>query len=101
MNNENISSKKSQLGYVLKLLRIANNMSIKELSQKINVSSNYISEIESSKKSPSLETLAKYSEALNVSKSTILYFDEQGEKEGYNYQTLLLKILEEIVRGNK
>ena len=101
MNNENISSKKSQLGYVLKLLRIANNMSIKELSQKINVSSNYISEIESSKKSPSLETLAKYGEALNVSKSTILYFDEQGEKEGYNYQTLLLKILEEIVRGNK
>lgn len=37
-----------------------------------------------------LEMLTKYSEALGVNKSTIMYFDEEGEKIGYNYQHLLL-----------
>ncbi len=36
--------------------------------------------------------------ALDVSKSTIMYFDEEGEKFGYNYQQLLLDILKEITK---
>lgn len=88
---------KSNLGYVLKLLRIANNMSVKELAEKMGVSSTYITEVEASNRNPSLNTLTKYSEALGVSKSTILYFDEEGSQINYNYQSLLLKILEIIV----
>lgn len=95
-NQEYHKKKKSGLGNVLKLLRIAKEMSTKELAEKMNVSSTYISEVESNNKNPSLEMLTKYSEALDVKKSTILYFDEVGEKNCYNYQKLLLEILQKI-----
>lgn len=99
MNTNDDKLTKNQLGYVLRLLRIANNnMSIKELSQKTNIASNYVSEIESGKKNPSLEILAKYSKALNIRESTILYFAELNKKENSTYQTLLIKILEEIAK---
>lgn len=89
---------KGGLGYVLKLLRIANNMSVKTLAQKMGVSSTYVTEVEAGNKNPSLNTLTKYSEALGVSKSTILYFDEEGGQINYDYQLLLLKILEAIIK---
>lgn len=94
LNNE----EKKGLGNVLKLLRIAKEMSIKSLATKMSVSSTYISEVEANNKNPSLDMLTKYSEALGVSKSTIMYFDEEGEKMGYNYQNLLLEILKEITK---
>lgn len=90
------SEKQKGLGTVLQLLRIANNLSIKELAKKINTSSAYISEIEANKKKPSLELLSKYSEALGVSTSTILYFDEEGSQFGYKYQKLLFQILKKL-----
>ncbi len=90
------SEKQKGLGTVLQLLRIANNLSIKELAEKINTSSAYISEIEANKKKPSLELLSKYSEALGVSTSTILYFDEEGSQFGYKYQKLLFQILKKL-----
>lgn len=90
---------KGGLGSVLKLLRIANNMTVKDLADKMEVSSTYITEVEANNKNPSLNTLTKYSEALGVSKSTILYFDEEGEESGYNYQKLLLKILQTITEN--
>ena len=93
--------KKVGLGNVLKLLRIANEMSVKDLATRMSVSSTYISEVEANNKKPSLDMLSRYSEALNVSKSTILYFDEVGEKSGYNYQHLLLEILTEITKTKK
>lgn len=89
--------KQTGLGNVLKLLRIANDLNTKELASKIGVSSAYISEVESNIKKPSLDMLSKYSSALNVSRSTILYFDEENEKHGYGYQKLLLEILRKIV----
>ena len=95
--NSRLREEKKGLGNVLKLLRIANDMSIKELAEKMAVSSAYISEVEANNKNPSLDTLTKYSEALNVNKSAIMYFDEEGEKISYDYQHLLLQILEAIV----
>jgi Predicted transcriptional regulator len=90
--------KKVGLGNVLKLLRIANEMSTKDLATKMGVSSTYISEVEGNNKNPSLDMLSKYSEALNVSKSAIMYFDEEGSKHGYAYKKLLLKILQELTK---
>ena len=94
----NVDESKGKLGSVLKLLRIANNMSVKELAEKMDVSTTYITEVEANNKNPSLNTLTKYSIALGVSRSSILYFDEEGSKNGYNYQELLLKILQAIVK---
>jgi len=96
--NSQIHTGNKGLGNVLKLLRIANEMSIKDLATKMAVSSTYISEVEANNKKPSLDMLTKYSEALNVNKSAILYFDEEGAKISYHYQKLLLKILEQIVK---
>lgn len=96
-----IEENKGKLGSVLKLLRIANNMTVKELAEKMEVSSTYITEVEANNKNPSLNTLTKYSTALGVSRSAILYFDEEGSKNGYNYQELLLKILQEIIKKEK
>lgn len=95
-NNTVVNEKKAGLGYVIKLLRTARELSMKELAQKMNVSTAYVSEVEANKKHPSLEMLSKFSTALGVSRSSILYFDEEGEKHGYNHQKLLLEILEKI-----
>lgn len=92
-NNE----EKAGLGNVLKLIRIARELSIKDLSEKMGVSPAYISEVEANSKSPSLEMLARFSEALKINRSNILYFDEQGQKNGYNYQQLLYSILQKII----
>lgn len=82
---------------MLKLLRIAQNMTAKDLAIKMNVSAAYISEVETNDKTPSLAMLSKYSEALNISKSAILYFEEKGEECGYNHQELLYEILKKII----
>ncbi len=84
------------LSDVLRLLRIANDLSIKELSEKMNVSSSYICEIEKGGKKPSLAIIEKYSEALSISKAAIMYFEENATKNTYNYQKMLLEMLETI-----
>jgi len=63
----------------------------------MKISSSYISELERGEKKPSLDVLDKYSEATGVDRSTILYFEEEGAKNGYGYQKMLLKMLERVV----
>lgn len=99
-DSESKKENKKGLGTVLKLLRIANDLSIKDLAEKMKVSSAYISEIEANNKKPSYEIITKYSNVLNVSRSSIMIFDEEGEKNEYNYQKLLLDILQKIVETN-
>ena len=81
---------------VLRLLRIANDMSRKELAQKTGLSQSYIGEIENGTKNPSLDTIDKYSTVLGISKSSIIYFSEKMSKENYSYQKILLQILQTI-----
>ncbi|RQD76121.1 MAG: helix-turn-helix domain-containing protein [Candidatus Syntrophonatronum acetioxidans] len=51
----------------IRKLRCERNYSLKELAQKAGISVSYLSEIERDRKKPSLKTLEKISEALNVS----------------------------------
>lgn len=85
------------LGKVLRLLKIARGFSSKELAEKMNVSSTFISEVESDSKKPSLEMLSKYATALEIRCSTILYFDEEMSGKKYKYTQLLYEILKRIV----
>lgn len=92
------------LGNVLKSLRIVQNLSVKELSEKLGLSSTYICDLEANRKRPSLDLLDKYSKVLGVHRSTLLYFDEEGKKNNYDHKKLLfsiLKVFEEknIMRG--
>lgn len=85
---------------VLRLLRVANDLSIKQLSEKTGISVSYITEIEKGLRTkPTIDILDKYSKALNVNKSTIMFFQESFEKEQYTYQNMLFKILEKITSG--
>ena len=87
---------------VLKSLRIAKGLSIKQLSKESGISASYIAEIEKGQKTqPSLDTLSKYSEALDVKRSTIMFFQEEFEDKRYSFQEMLLNILEKMVKTSK
>lgn len=97
MDNDNISE-------VLRLLRIANDLTIKEMATKLEVTPPYISNIERGKKKPSESILNKYSKILNVDMKGITFFIEENNKsekseKGFSFQKLLLKILEKIAEG--
>ncbi len=83
------------LGNILKIIRIANdNMSVKDAASKMGVSSSYITEIENGNKTPSLNTLRKFSIVYNIPVSRIVGLDEQEEDEKMSYQELLRNVLQ-------
>lgn len=82
---------------VLRLLRISQDISIKELSRLTGISASYITEIESGRKNkPSFSIIEKYSKALDVSKSAIMFFEEEYSEKNLNYQKMLLYMLKTI-----
>lgn len=85
--------KKKGIGNVLKSLRLIRDLSVKELADKMDSSSTYICDVESNRKSPSLKMLNRFSEALNVNCSTLLFFNEQSKENNYNHQKMLIDIL--------
>lgn len=93
-----MNTKQPAISSVLRLLRISNDLSIKQLSEQTGISVSYITEIEKGiRTKPSLDILDKYSKALNVSKQTIMFFQEQFDNSNYTYQKMLLKMLQKIV----
>ncbi|MDR0883859.1 MAG: helix-turn-helix domain-containing protein [Oscillospiraceae bacterium] len=84
------------MGRVLRGLRIALDLSAKDLAAKMGVSPTFISDVEAGRKKPSLELIDKYSKALDISRAKLMYFDEEAEKQNYNHQKILLTILEKI-----
>jgi len=67
-----------KIGKVIREFRLARNMSIKELSKKINLTSSLISQVERDLISPSLNSLAKISSALKV--PMVSFFTEATPK---------------------
>ena len=60
-------------GYVLKLIRTSKGMSQKEMADFLGISQNYLSLIESNKKSPSPEKIADFANTLNVSEHALIF----------------------------
>lgn len=81
---------------VLRLFRIAKDMSVKELADKIGVRQSFISDIEHGTRNATLQTYQRYSEALNIPLSVIMFFDEKKLEHGNNYRKLLISILEKV-----
>lgn len=69
-----------QLNKTLKLLRLSKQWNQVTLAQKIGISRSYLSELESGKKKPSLETLEKYSFAFELSVWKIIWLSEKQTK---------------------
>lgn len=67
-----------KIGKTIREFRLAKNMSIKELSEKINLTSSLISQVERDLISPSLKSLAKISRALKV--PMVSFFTEATPK---------------------
>ncbi|MBI4689076.1 MAG: helix-turn-helix transcriptional regulator, partial [Nitrospirae bacterium] len=71
--------KKKVIGLRIKELRRAKNMSQEKLSEKIGISSKYLSSIERGKGNPSLDTVIKLALALDVELSDVFTLSHQGK----------------------
>jgi transcriptional regulator with XRE-family HTH domain len=69
------------LNEALRLMRVFNDLSQKELAEKLGISKSYISEIESGKKTPTLELLNRYSDNFDIPTSSIMFFAESLDKD--------------------
>jgi transcriptional regulator with XRE-family HTH domain len=92
------------IGKVLKYIRLFHHYNQVELSQKLNASRSYISEIESGVKIPSIEFLQKYSDYFDIPISTIMLFAETGDTSSLQGKSKIVltntavKLLEWIAR---
>ena len=85
------------LGLVLKLTRIANNITTKSVADKSGISSTFICDIENSRKKVSLENLKAIVKVYDIPLSKILFFEEKATEKQMNYQQILKMILEYYV----
>lgn len=69
------------LSKILKHTRTFNKLTQLELSEKLNISRSYISQIEKGIKNPTNETLQKYSEAFGIPLSVIYLFAENFDNK--------------------
>jgi len=60
----------------LRLVRVFHDMNQSALAERLGISKSYLSELESGKKSPTLELLEKYAETFNMPLSSLLFFAE-------------------------
>lgn len=94
--------RKTNICDILKILRIANDLSIKQLSDKSGISVSYITELEKGKKTkPSIDTIDKYAKAFGLKKSVIIGLLEKFEMQDYDYQLLLANILKVFTEHQK
>ena len=69
------------IGEALRLLRILNGYKSAELAEKLEISQSYVSEIENSRKQPTMDILDKYGAVFDMKKSTLLLFAESLEED--------------------
>ncbi|WP_447969852.1 helix-turn-helix transcriptional regulator [Nitrospira sp. M1] len=90
------------LNEALRLIRVFHDLNQKDLADKLGISNSYLSEIESGKKTPTLDVIEKYSEVFNMPSSSILFFSEnlnngeKLEKTKKNISNKVIKILDWI-----
>jgi len=60
----------------LRLLRSFHQISQAELAISLEISRSYLSELESGKKTPSLDLLQRYASVFNIPLSTLIFFSE-------------------------
>jgi len=87
------------IGETLKRIRNIYGLKAKEMSEKLEISASYLSEIENGKKQPSLELLNKYAEVFGMKLSSLILLSENLEdankkQEGGTFiKNLMLKVI--------
>jgi transcriptional regulator with XRE-family HTH domain len=72
------------IGEAFKIVRVFNNMTQQELAKELGISHSYLSQIESNKRTPTLETIKGFSSFFKIPVSSVMFFAEQldgGEGE--------------------
>lgn len=67
------------LGEALRLIRVYHDLTQTQLSFELGVSNSFLSEIESGKKTPTLDLLSKYGTRFQIPLSSLLFFSESLE----------------------
>ena len=68
------------LSEALRLVRVYHDLKQHELAERLEISKSYLSEIESGKKTPTIELIEKYSKEFGIPASSILFFSENLEE---------------------
>ncbi len=75
------------LNEALRLVRVFHDINQSQMAKKLEISRSYLSEIESGKKTPSIELLDKYSHIFHLPSSSILLFSENLENDTFSEKT--------------
>lgn len=65
------------IGDAIKIIRVFNNMTQQELAAQLSISDSYLSQIESGKRTPTLDTIKAVSENFRIPVSSLMFFSEQ------------------------
>jgi transcriptional regulator with XRE-family HTH domain len=65
------------IGEAFKIVRVFNDMTQQELAGKLGISHSYLSQIESSKRTPTLDTVSAFSAYFRIPVSALMFFSEQ------------------------
>ena len=84
---------------VLRLLRVYNDIKATDLAKKLNISTSYISELESGKKKVSLDIINKYSSFFDVPSSSILLMSESLDNNKQDLKHKISRALISILQG--
>ncbi len=90
------------IGQVLRLIRVNKNNSQKEMAEKLGISQNYLSLIESNKKEPSHDKITEIANKLKISKEALLLAasdvpDELNENDKKAFQRLQKNIVSLLI----
>jgi len=85
------------LNEALRLIRVFHDINQSVLAERLQISKSYLSEIESGKKSPSLDILEKYSEIFEIPVSSILLFSEKMDDNSFSEKPEFL-LLQKLLR---
>lgn len=67
------------IGEAIKIIRVFNGMNQQVLAKALGISDSYLSQIESGKRTPTLDTIKSVSREFGVPVSSLLFFSEQLE----------------------
>lgn len=86
-----------KMGETLKRLRLIYGYKATELSEKINISPSYLSEIENGKKQPSLELLETISNLYGIKLSSLIMITEEVEDNKGKTNDIVKKLMNNLI----
>lgn len=69
------------IGEAIKIIRVFNSLTQQELAKALNISDSYLSQIESGKRTPTLDTIKAVSRMFGIPMSSLMFFSEQLDED--------------------